>query len=133
MATVVSAQQDASKAAPKIVKQPAHAIASVEGTDLYSAYCAACHGKDGRGDGPAAPALKVAPTDLTQLAKKNGGTFAAVAVEQSIMGAGRPVSAHGTSDMPVWGPIFFSMGQDQALQTMRIKNLARYVGTLQVK
>lgn len=132
-ATVVSAQQPAPKAPPKVVKQPARAIASVEGKDLYAAYCAACHGKDGKGNGPAAPALKSMPTDLTEIAKKNNGTFAAVAVEQSITGAGRPVAAHGSSDMPVWGPIFFSMGQDQALETMRIKNLTRYIESLQVK
>lgn len=133
MATIASAQQPAPKAPPKVVKQPARAIASVEGKDLYVAYCAACHGKEGKGDGPAAPSLKVAPTDLTQIAKKNGGTYAPVAVEQYITGAGKPVTAHGTSDMPVWGPIFFSMGQDQALETMRVKNLTRFIETLQAK
>jgi mono/diheme cytochrome c family protein len=133
MATIASAQQPAPKAPPKVVKQPARAIASVEGKELYAAYCAACHGKEGRGDGPAAASLKVAPTDLTLLAKKNNGTFASVAVEQSIIGAGKPVVAHGPSDMPVWGPIFFSMGQDQALETMRVKNLTRYLESLQAK
>jgi len=33
-------------------------IRSVEGVDLYRAYCASCHGKDGKGHGPVAPALK---------------------------------------------------------------------------
>jgi mono/diheme cytochrome c family protein len=39
------------------------------GQEMFVNYCAACHGKDGKGDGPAAPALKVAPADLTALAQ----------------------------------------------------------------
>ena len=32
-------------------------IQSLEGPALFQAYCAACHGKDAKGDGPAAAAL----------------------------------------------------------------------------
>ncbi len=35
------------------------------GAALYPAHCAACHGAEGRGDGPAAKGLKVPPADLT--------------------------------------------------------------------
>ncbi len=37
----------------------------VQGAALYPSHCGACHGADGRGDGPAAAALPVPPADLT--------------------------------------------------------------------
>jgi mono/diheme cytochrome c family protein len=43
--------------------------------EMYTAYCAACHGVDARGNGPAASEFKYAPTDLTMLARKNNGKF----------------------------------------------------------
>ncbi len=36
---------------------------------------AACHERDGKGDGPAASELKTPPTDLTALTRQNGGKF----------------------------------------------------------
>jgi len=36
-----------------------------EGRKLYGTYCAACHGDQGRGDGPAGAALSPRPSDLT--------------------------------------------------------------------
>ncbi len=56
-------------------KQYEQLIYSVRGPDLYHAHCAACHGSDGKGNGPAAAALKTKPADLTVLAKNNGGKF----------------------------------------------------------
>jgi putative copper export protein/mono/diheme cytochrome c family protein len=41
------------------------ATAIVAGADLYPANCAACHGRDGHGDGPLAKSLPVPPADLT--------------------------------------------------------------------
>lgn len=35
------------------------------GGELYTAYCASCHGPGGRGDGPAAAGLQPPPADLT--------------------------------------------------------------------
>jgi hypothetical protein len=48
-------------------------IRSTRGADLFRAYCASCHGRDAKGHGPAAPALKATVPDLTVLAKNNGG------------------------------------------------------------
>jgi mono/diheme cytochrome c family protein len=42
------------------------------GQEMFLAYCATCHGKDAKGNGPAASVLKVAPADLTGLTKKYG-------------------------------------------------------------
>src|ERR1035437_888659 len=50
-------------------------IQSLNGQALFQAYCASCHGKDAKGAGPAAPALKAKPADLTQIGKNNGGKF----------------------------------------------------------
>lgn len=72
------------------------------GITEYEIACLPCHGVDGRGDGPLAPNLKVAPKDLTQIARENGGTFPAARVAAMIDGRAA-VQAHGLREMPVWG------------------------------
>jgi mono/diheme cytochrome c family protein len=68
-------------------------------------YCSACHGDSGKGDGVVSGFLQPRPTDLTQIAKKAGGTFPFLRVMQEIDGT-KPVRAHGDSAMPVWGESF---------------------------
>lgn len=68
----------------------------------YLTSCSACHGLDGRGDGPLRGELKSKPADLTVLAKKNNGVFPLNAIYETIDGR-KSVSAHGTSEMPIWG------------------------------
>jgi mono/diheme cytochrome c family protein len=75
------------------------------GKALYLRYCGACHGPDGKGDGIAGTFMRPKPTDLTQIAKKNGGEFPFQRVMQVIDGR-QSVRAHGDPDMPVWGEIF---------------------------
>ena len=88
-------------------KNPPLAISSMYGRDLFEFYCATCHGRDGKGGGPAVPALKVPPPDLTTIATQNGGTFPTARVESFVTGdQDRLTPAHGSKDMPVWGPIF---------------------------
>ena len=50
---------------PQIKTAQAKAFVGIEGKDSFMAYCAVCHGADGRGNGPAAPALKTPVPDLT--------------------------------------------------------------------
>jgi mono/diheme cytochrome c family protein len=103
------------------------------GKEMFNAYCASCHGKDGKGDGPAAPALKMPTTNLTTLAAKNGGTFPAAHVAAVIQGDAI-TPAHGSKDMPVWGPIFMSIGgHSRADVQLRIRNLTNYLESLQGK
>lgn len=71
------------------------------GHDDYHAKCAACHGADARGDGPAAHALRLAPPDLTLLAQRTGGRFPREYVIELVTGA-VPIDAHGSRDMPIW-------------------------------
>jgi mono/diheme cytochrome c family protein len=117
----------------KIEKTPVKSTSPASGKQMYQEYCAVCHGKDGKGNGPAASALKVAPPDLTMLAKNNGGQFPQTHVS-SVLRSGSTITAHGSSEMPIWGPLFQSMSkQDDALVAQRIANLTHYLETLQAK
>jgi mono/diheme cytochrome c family protein len=103
------------------------------GEQMYKEYCAACHGKDGKGDGPAASELKVAPPDLTELTKRYGGKFPADHIA-SVLRFGTKAPAHGTADMPVWGPLFQSLNRQTSTEvSQRIANLANYIKSLQTK
>ena len=108
-------------------------IQSLQGQALYKEYCAACHGQDGKGGGPVAKSLKVAPPDLTRLAMRNGGKFPTVRVEQIISGEEPKPAVHGTREMPIWGPIFSQIAWDQDLGRIRVGNLAKYIEGMQVK
>ena len=108
-------------------------VSSESGAELYREYCASCHGKDGKGDGPAAGALKIRPPDLTALAKRKGGKFPAGDVYQVIKWGGG-IMGHGSKEMPVWGRAFTSAsGQTEAQADQRIKALVRYLESVQVK
>jgi mono/diheme cytochrome c family protein len=74
------------------------------GRGMYLKYCGACHGPSGKGDGVAGTFMRPKPTDLTQIAKRNGGEFPAQRTMEAIDGR-RTVRAHGDPDMPVWGEI----------------------------
>ncbi len=115
-----------------VTKRPAPHTSPASGEEMYVNYCASCHGRDAKGNGPAAAALKAAPTDLTQLAKQNGGKFPADHVATIL--AGGDVAAHGSSDMPVWGPVFRRLStQHQSEVQQRISNLTKYLESLQTK
>ena len=103
------------------------------GEEMYKAYCASCHGLQGKGNGPAARALKTVPTDLTMLAKKNGGKFPENAVYHSIQGdINNP--AHGSMEMPVWGYLFAQgNGSDAGNVKLRLANLTKYIEAMQVQ
>jgi mono/diheme cytochrome c family protein len=115
------------------IKQvPVRATHTMEGSELYTEYCAVCHGKDGKGGGPAAAALKTQPTDLTQLARKNSGKFDALRIQGAITGSD-VVAAHGSRDMPTWGTVFASMSTDEGMRKIRINALLGHIEKMQVK
>ena len=112
---------------------PVNKTNPTDGKQMYTSYCAPCHGVDGRGHGPAASALKTQPTDLTGLAKANHGKYPDTHVV-SVMRFGSGLPAHGSADMPVWGPILGKMSKvNPQEKDMRTSNLSRYLETLQVK
>jgi mono/diheme cytochrome c family protein len=115
-------------------KNPPLIIASMRGGDLFNFYCASCHGSKGRGDGPMAPALKTAPANLTMLTSRHGGKYPAEYV-RSVITSGTQLasSSHGSSAMPVWGPIFHALESDDTRVPMRIDNLVAYIESIQTK
>jgi mono/diheme cytochrome c family protein len=118
---------------PVIKHVPVTATSPTSGQEMYKTYCAVCHGEDGKGNGPAATALKATPTDLTTLAKKNGGKFPDMKVSATLRGEA-DVPAHGTREMPVWGQLFWTMshGHEGEVQ-QRVANLTKYIESLQEK
>jgi len=131
MALGAGAQQ--TQPSTQIKHVPAKPTSAASGVEMYTNYCAVCHGKDGKGNGPAAPALKAPPTDLTTLAQKNGGKYPALHVSSVIRGEG-DLPAHGSKEMPVWGPLFWRMSQGHEAEVQqRVANLNQYIESLQVK
>jgi mono/diheme cytochrome c family protein len=117
---------------PVIQKAPPNPKTSpTSGKQMFTEYCAVCHGKEGKGDGPAATALKKAPADLTTLSTRNGGKFPDIRVARYIEGQDE-VAAHGSRDMPIWGTVFHSIG-DTGATALRVSNLTDYVRSLQAK
>lgn len=105
----------------------------ISGPKVYQAYCAVCHGSDGKGNGPAAATLKTWPSDLTTIAKRHDGTFPTLHVAEKIEGDNM-VAVHGSREMPLWGPVFRSMAHDHSDSArVRVENLLTYLESIQEK
>ena len=102
----------------------------MEGPDLFRAYCASCHGKDGKGNGPVAATLKATVPDLTIITVSNDGNFPVARMKRIIMGEGM-IASHGSREMPVWGPIFHQVEEDVDRGNVRVENLITYLESIQ--
>jgi|SRR5579864_8488801 mono/diheme cytochrome c family protein len=133
LAVFAMAQQSAPENEKVIKHVPVKPTNAASGQEMFASYCAVCHGADGKGNGPAASALKAAPTDLTALSTKNGGKYPSMHIS-SVLRGDADLPAHGSKDMPVWGPLFrqMSQGHDAEVQ-QRIANLNQYVESIQKK
>ena len=104
------------------------------GAELFTAYCASCHGVDARGDGPAASALVTPPSDLSRIAARRGGVFPESSIARLIDGR-FDLPAHGSREMPIWGTCLadeipcFATGDEVARG--RIASLVEYLKSLQ--
>ncbi len=118
--------------AQTVIKMVSPRVTSpVNGAEMYTAYCAACHGASLKGDGPAAAALRTHPTDLTVLTAQNNGKFPTLAVYSAIKGDSAMPGAQSVDGMPVWGPVFVSMKHDDSDVCLRLVNLVRYIDETQ--
>lgn len=104
---------------------------SLYGVDNFHSYCSPCHGRDAKGDGPVALVLRTPPSDLTTLATRNGGVFPRSRIRDFITNGSPEIPAHGTSDMPVWGPTFRSLDSSDRSVAFRIANMVEYLSTIQ--
>ncbi|MBM4256722.1 MAG: cytochrome c [Deltaproteobacteria bacterium] len=100
--------------------------------------CATCHGVEATGNGPAAAALNVKPTDLTQMAKQHGGVFLFWRTYEKISGRDEQViRGHGTREMPIWGERFRfepnASDEHKASVRGRILSLVHYLQSIQTK
>jgi mono/diheme cytochrome c family protein len=103
---------------------------SLVGSVSFDLYCASCHGRLGKGDGPTASSLRIPPADLTALAQQSGGTFSRERFFAFVEGSSR-AAAHGGSEMPVWGPTLRALDASDARVTVRLRNLAAFVESIQ--
>ncbi|MFC2967053.1 c-type cytochrome [Acidimangrovimonas pyrenivorans] len=106
------------------------------GKGLYMDYCATCHGDQGKGDGDMSGVMTIPASNLTLLAKNNGGTFPMLNVIHVIDGR-TGVRAHGGA-MPVFGRVFSdsAMRGPEDYQSVveargRILSLAMYLESIQ--
>jgi mono/diheme cytochrome c family protein len=120
----------AAYAQPQVKRAPIKPVNASDARGMFSSYCASCHGMEGKGNGPAASAMSKTPADLTHIATRNGGTFPDVKVKRYIEGLDE-MSAHGSRDMPVWGPLFRDLNRDTA--QIRVQALNDYLKSIQVK
>ena len=118
---------------PADVNITVHSTPATSGKQMFEAYCATCHGKRGKGDGPVASALKVPPADLTGLTKRNNGKFPWLQVTKTITSPAGTL-AHGSGEMPIWGPVFMSMSHGHEAEVrLRVANLTDYIKSFQQK
>jgi len=117
----------------KIKETPMKYTDPSNGKEMFVSYCAVCHGVEATGNGPAVPALKTVPPDLILLSQTHGGKFPMMEVMNSIRGNAAWPSAHGSKDMPIWGPLFSEVGQSHAQSELRIRNISLYIESLQAK
>jgi len=80
-----------------------------DGADIYTKQCAACHGKSGEGNGPAAVALNPRPADLTDRERMDELTNDAL----------RELIAKGTGAMPAFESILEPDELDAVLEYVR--------------
>ena len=133
VATSLCLAQEKTNQQPVVKKTPIKQTSAASGKEMYSQYCAPCHGRDGKGAGPAASSMKTMPTDLTQLARKHEGKYPADSVA-AVLKFGSGPASHGSVDMPVWGPLFKSLDKyHESVVQQRLSNLVTYIEALQAK
>jgi mono/diheme cytochrome c family protein len=133
--TTSNEEKKASQKQQNLLNKTKDAVAM--GKDEYQRTCSLCHGIDGKGHGVYAFELKVAPTDLTLIEKKNYGVFPFSKLYKIIDGRNE-VKSHGARDMPVWGDrykseswLYTNAKNSETLVRGQIFELLLYLETIQ--
>ncbi len=115
-----------------LAEKDTHTPSGALGKNTFRVYCASCHGREAAGDGPLAEHLRVAPADLTRIAKRYDGVFPDERVFKIIDGR-EPVRGHGPSDMPIWGEVFQKTAANESEEAVeqRILDLVHYLKSIQ--
>jgi mono/diheme cytochrome c family protein len=106
-------------------------LPSPYGVDNFHAYCSPCHGRDGTGNGPVARVLKKPPSDLTTIMMRNKGVFPRAEIRAFIANGSPDIPAHGTGDMPVWGPAFHALDSSDRAADQRLAAIVEYLSSIQ--
>ena len=103
-----------------------------QGRALYLRYCASCHGANGEGNGPVAPALTTPPTNLRLLSDLYGKPLQEDKVARAIDGRAG-IEAHGPREMPVWGERFSYDNQGRREKEVKelLRKLVAYLQSIQ--
>jgi hypothetical protein len=106
-------------------------LPSPYGVDNFHAYCSPCHGRDGTGHGPVARVLKTPPSDLTTIMARNSGVFPRGQIRAVIANGSTDVPAHGSREMPVWGPAFHALDSSDRAADERLASIVEYLSSIQ--
>ena len=124
------AQQPSSQIKLKMVRIPPYPVDA--GKEMFSSYCASCHGEDGKGYGPASPAMSRGVPDLTRLASQNRGIYPKYKVTTAMSRFSDSHHAATRSEMPDWYKAFVYLDQScPASAEVRARFISKYVETLQ--
>ena len=107
------------------------APATAPGRQLYVTHCATCHGTSGRGDGPMAQYLRVAPANLASIAARNKGIFPRPTIQRIVDGR-QMLTLHGSA-MPIWGDAFSPSGNsaEDEVAAAKIRDIVTYLESIQ--
>lgn len=115
---------------------PANAEDEDVGKVLYTQFCSACHGAEGKGGGELADLLTVKVPSLTGLSAANNGEFPMLRVIHVIDGRSG-LRAH-SGPMPVFGSMFDSHSAERGYGAIvetrgRILSIATFLESIQTK
>ena len=116
----------------KLKVAPIKQLPAEAGKEMYASYCASCHGENGKGTGPAAPALHEAVPDLTLLAAHNRGIYPKQKVIIALSKYSESHTFGSRSEMPDWYKAFVSLDRACPMRAdQRAYNISGFVETLQ--